>query len=187
MYASPSLHTGRTSLSHASPSLSNTSNRSFTSGGMGSSVEPPEKRLALMRPVNGKVDLSGLNLRTLEGLPPSAKVEALYVRNNGLQSMLGMPALPQLRVLDVSTNLLTEVILPRAPLRMLFLSANNIADASVIPTVPTLEVLSLSSNRLESLEGMRPQPELRVRTAAAHRVSQGFGVGRSCVSTNGDA
>jgi len=122
-----------------------------------------ERKLANVRPVAGRVDVSGWNIPALQGLLPSSKVEALYARSNNLVSLEGIPVLPNLRVLDVSSNSLTTVAgFVQPPLRMLFLSANNIFDVSVVPSISTLEVLSLSNNRLASLDGMQIQPELRV-------------------------
>jgi Leucine-rich repeat (LRR) protein len=146
-------------MSSSSPSF-----RPLSSAGPSES----ERRLAQVRPVGGRIDICGWGVGSLEGLFPSSRVEALYARANSLRTLDGIPALPQLRVLDVSNNLLTDILLPRSPLRILYLSANNLTDPSIIPTIPTLEVLSIASNRLISLEGLHMQPELKVLSIASN-------------------
>jgi hypothetical protein len=168
----PSTPLARVTSSHSFSQSPGTGYRALSAAG----PTEAERKLATVKPVNGRVDVSGWNLGSIDGLLPSAKVEALYARSNGLRTIAGLPVLPQLRVLDVSGNLLTDVYIPKCPLRMLFLSANNISDVSVIPTIPTLEVLSLSNNKLKSLQGMNPQPELKVCSSAiffVHIMSNG--------------
>jgi len=109
-----------------------------------SSEGDTDRKLSVAKPVDGKLDISGWGLYSLEGLLPSTRVEALYCRGNGLKSLHGMPILPKLHILDASANCLTDLAgLNTAPLRMMFLAANNIADVSSIPTIPTLEVCAV--------------------------------------------
>lgn len=108
------------------------------------------------------------------------QVDALYCRVNQLTDLAELEYLfPNLRVLDASSNLLTDALtVPLCQLRMLFLASNQLTRVSVVPTIPTLEILSLSNNNIDTLEQMNPQPSLKVLSMCCNNIAslKGFPV-----------
>ncbi|MDO5734946.1 MAG: leucine-rich repeat domain-containing protein [Propionibacteriaceae bacterium] len=93
-----------------------------------------------------------------------AGVKRLSCGPSNLQTLQGMPALPNLSVLDIYGNPVATLRgLPELPeLTDLSLRGNEIADVTNFPPLPKLISLYLYDNQITSLQGLRDLPQLAV-------------------------
>jgi internalin A len=87
------------------------------------------------------LDLSHMELTSLEGLKQADQLEELFVNENKLGSLKGLEKMPNLKVLGAGSNQLTDI--------------SALHDSS------KLETLDLEDNRLTSLKGLENKPSLK--------------------------
>ena len=120
----------------------------------------PEKLKSLIR-----LDISDLELKSLEGLQEAENLEYLNASGNNLHTLDPIKDLYSLEELDVSSNQLRDIqaLHGYRQLRKLNISRNNLytMDISSVAGMLNLEVLNLKKSKVDSLEYLENCKKLR--------------------------
>ncbi|KAL0205604.1 hypothetical protein P9112_000911 [Eukaryota sp. TZLM1-RC] len=126
-----------------------------------------------VKPVDGRITLNKLRLKSLSGLRAHPKTEFLYLRDNCLSVISNIPIMKNVKILDVGYNELTSLaFLDSFPcLRQLYVNSNCLTSLSDMPSLPYLEHFSFTQNDISSFQDMPAVPELRVLCGSSNNIS----------------
>ncbi|KAL0225189.1 hypothetical protein RCL1_003101 [Eukaryota sp. TZLM3-RCL] len=133
----------------------------------------PSTSLDDVKPVDGRINLNKLRLRSISGLKPHPKAEFLYLRDNCLSTLSNLPLFKNIKILDIGYNEISSLsFLESFPgLRQLYINSNHLTSLSDMPPLANLEHFSFSQNDVSTFEGMPTLPELRVLCASGNTIS----------------
>ncbi|PVD23485.1 hypothetical protein C0Q70_16757 [Pomacea canaliculata] len=108
------------------------------------------------------ISLNDLTFLHQDWLAPFSNLRALDASLNQLKHVEGVEALPRLRSLNLSHNLLhnADGLTQSITLVDLRLAANNLQNISSMPPLINLRILDVSNNKLQSLDGLSSLPRL---------------------------
>lgn len=120
------------------------------------------------------VDCGSKGVETLQGMPALPNLTNLVLDDNLLTNLAGMPSLPKLAWAYFQDNSLATVKgMPALPaLQLLYLDRNELTKLSGLPVLPELLALTIGDNHLKTLSGVPVLTKLQQLFIANNQVSR---------------